>query len=127
MTGQVGPAEHFAARYEVRLVGRGVAEIVAYGVADAEHQAEKEFARLWADADFAVTEVARAEPGAERIAEEFRVGYRVRATHAIYAATADDAGRDALREAQRRLAGSRFARTAWQPPAVLPAAGGAGP
>jgi hypothetical protein len=104
--------------YEVRLVGEGVVEIVAYGLADAEHQAEKEFAQRWPGAAFEVADVARAEPGAARIAEEFRVGYRVRARERVSAVSADAAGRAALRGAQARLAGSRFARTAWQRPAV---------
>jgi hypothetical protein len=99
--------------YPTRIVGTGALDVIAYGIADAEHHAEKELARLWPDAAFEVTQVERVEAGNPRIAEEFRVGFRIRATIAAEGESPEEALRVAFRAAQQRLAGSRFQRTSW--------------
>lgn len=96
--------------HAVVLAGSGRVAVIAYGLADAEHRVQKELARLWPEARVEITEVLRPE-GGQRIAEEFHVGYRLGATLRVHAATAEAAGREALRQARQRLGGSRYART----------------
>lgn len=98
-------------RVEVRGAGR--VELAAYGLADAEHQVEKEIRALWPDAAVDVLDVARAD-GASRIVEEFRVRYRVRAVVPVKADTPADARRSALRLLRERFTGSRYERVAWE-------------
>ncbi|HWK88396.1 MAG TPA: hypothetical protein VNP72_00325 [Longimicrobium sp.] len=93
--------------------GGGRVELAAYGLADAEHQVEKEIRALWPDAAVEVLEVSRAGGGG-RIVEEFAVAYRVRATLAVDADTPADARRSALRTLRDRFEGSRYARIAWE-------------
>ncbi|HSU17058.1 MAG TPA: hypothetical protein VLK66_23325 [Longimicrobium sp.] len=99
-------------RWEVALKGGGRAELAAYGIADAEHQVEKEILGLCPEARVDVLEVARTAPG-PRIVEEFAVRYRLRATVSIDAETEADARRAARRTVNERLAGTRYARIAW--------------
>jgi len=100
--------------HDVALKGSGRVELAAYGVADAEHQVEKEVRAAWPDARVEVLEVSRA--GAQgRIVEEFAVRYRVRGTVTVEAEDAREARRAALRELRGRLAGTRHARIAWDP------------
>lgn len=99
-------------RYSVRAEGRGRAALPAYGLADAEHQVEKEIVRAWPEARVEVTEVVRAEaPG--RIVEEFAVSYRVHAPVEVEADSADEARRDALRALRAAFEGSRHRRIEW--------------
>lgn len=96
----------------VRGVGR--VELPAYGLADAEHQVEKELRALWTDAAAVdVTDVARMDE-ASRIVEEFRVRYRVRGTVPVTADTEVDARKAALRMMRDRFIGSRFERITWE-------------
>jgi hypothetical protein len=99
-------------RVEVAVTGGGRVELAAYGMADAEHQVEKELREIWPDARVDVLDVARTgrEP---RIVEEFAVRYRVRGTVAVEVEREEDARRAALRQLNPRFAGSRFARIAW--------------
>ncbi|MBB4636622.1 hypothetical protein [Longimicrobium terrae] len=97
----------------VRLRGQGRVEVPAYGVADAEHQVEKELAALWPEAGVDVLEVGRADADG-RIVEEFRVGYRVRGSVSVTADTEEDARKTAVRRLRERFQGSRFARIAWE-------------
>lgn len=100
--------------HEVALKGSGRVELAAYGVADAEHQVEKEVRAAWPSARVEVLEVSRA--GAQgRIVEEFAVAYRVRGTVTVEVEDAKEARRAALREVRGRLAGTRHARIAWDP------------
>jgi hypothetical protein len=99
-------------RVEVAVRGGGRVELAAYGMADAEHQVEKELLALCPDARVDVLEVARPAPEA-RIVEEFAVRYRLRATVAVEVEKEDEARRAALRLMNARLAGSRYARIAW--------------
>jgi hypothetical protein len=100
--------------HEVALKGSGRVELAAYGVADAEHQVEKEVRAAWPQARVEVLEVSRA--GAQgRIVEEFAVAYRVRGTVTVEVEDAKEARRAALREVRGRLAGTRHARIAWDP------------
>lgn len=92
--------------------GGGRVELAAYGLADAEHQVEKEIRALWPDAAVEVLEVSRA--GAGRIVEEFAVAYRVRATITAEADTLPDARKAALRMLREAFEGSRYARIAWE-------------
>jgi hypothetical protein len=100
--------------HDVALKGSGRVELAAYGVADAEHQVEKEVRAAWPQARVEVLEVSRA--GAQgRIVEEFAVAYRVRGTVTVEVDDAKEARRTALREVRGRLAGTRHARIAWDP------------
>lgn len=94
--------------------GSGRVELPAYGLADAEHQVEKELRALWPDAAAVdVTDVARMDE-ASRIVEEFRVRYRVRGTVPVTADTDEAARKAALRMMRDRFIGSRFERITWE-------------
>lgn len=97
----------------MKVRGQGRVEVAAYGVADAEHQVEKELAALWPGVTADILEVGRADADG-RIVEEFRVGYRVRGSVSVTAGTEEDARKAALRQLRERFQGSRFARIAWE-------------
>lgn len=99
--------------HRVALSGGGRVEVAAYGLADAEHQVEKEIAALWPEAAVEVTEVSRA--GSGTIVEEFAVRYRVRGMVTMEAASPAEARSAALRVLRDRFAASRYARIAWDP------------
>jgi outer membrane PBP1 activator LpoA protein len=100
-------------RHSVAVRGTGRVELPAYGLADAEHQVEKEIRALWPDATADVLDVARADDGS-RIVEEFRVRYRVRGAVAVDAESLADARKAALRMLRERFTGSRYERVAWE-------------
>jgi hypothetical protein len=102
------------ARHEVAVKGGGRAELAAYGIADAEHQAEKELRAAWPEARVSVVEVSRSgdQP---RIVDEFVVRYRLSGTVPVDAESADDARRAALRTLRERFAATRFAHVVWDP------------
>jgi hypothetical protein len=102
----------------VALRGAGRVELAAYGLADAEHQVEKELRALWPEAAVHVLDVARSE-GGSRIVEEFRIRYRVQGTIAVTAPTEDEARKSALRVLRERFTGSRFELVTWD---VVPSA-----
>jgi hypothetical protein len=110
--------------FEVRLQGRGRAEVAAAGVADAEHRVESDLARCWPDAHLQVREIRRSgeEP---RIAEEFIVEFRLLASLAVEAADADSARSEAFRQARDRLRGSRFWGVSWEESRLDDRSGGA--
>jgi hypothetical protein len=97
----------------VRLRGAGRVELPAYGVADAEHQIEKEITRAWPEARVEVTEIGRAAHSG-RIVEEFAVGYRVQGTLEVAAPSASEARTLALRELRQRFVPTRFGRVVWE-------------
>jgi hypothetical protein len=100
--------------YAVAVRGSGRVELAAYGLADAEHQVEKEIRALWPDAAAVdVTDVARMDE-ASRIVEEFRVRYRVRGLVQVAADTEAEARKAALRMMRDRFIGSRFERITWE-------------
>lgn len=99
--------------HRIALRGAGRVELPAYGLADAEHQVEKEIRALWPGAAVDVLDVSRADD-ASRIVEEFRVRYRIRTVVPVQADTADDARKSALRLLRERFTGSRFERVAWE-------------
>ena len=99
--------------HTVRLRGAGRVELPAYGVADAEHQIEKEISRAWPEARVEVTEIGRAAHSG-RIVEEFAVGYRVRGTVKVAASSASEARTLALRELRERCGPTRFVRVTWE-------------
>jgi hypothetical protein len=99
--------------YAVAIRGSGRVELPAYGLADAEHQVEKELRALWPQALVDVTDVSRTDPAA-RIVEEFRVSYRVRGVVPAVAGTEADARKAALRAMRDRFIGSRFERITWE-------------
>ncbi len=102
-------------RYEVAVKGGGRAELAAYGIADAEHQAEKEIRAAWPEARVSIVEVARNSPG-ERIVEEFAIRYRVSGIVIVEAAeSAEAARRAALRQLRERFGGTRYSRVVWDP------------
>jgi hypothetical protein len=100
-------------RHTIAVHGAGRVELAAYGLADAEHQVEKELRALLPDAAVDVLDVARTDEQS-RIVEEFRVRYRVRAAVPADADSVDDARKAALRQLRERFAGSRFERIAWE-------------
>ncbi|HYW11395.1 MAG TPA: hypothetical protein VE871_05540 [Longimicrobium sp.] len=102
-----------AVRHTIAVRGAGRVELAAYGLADAEHQVEKELRGLWPDAAVDVLDVARTDEQS-RIVEEFRVRYRVRTAVPVEADTPDDARKSALRLLRERFTGSRFERIAWE-------------
>jgi len=87
-------------------------ELAAYGVADAEHQVEKELRELWPEARVDLLEVARTLPE-PRLVEEFAVRYRIRGTIAVEVESEADARRAAFRTLRERFAGSRHERVVW--------------
>lgn len=99
-------------RHRIPVRGAGRVELPAYGLADAEHQVEKEIHALWPDATVDVTDVGRLDERS-RIVEEFRVSYRVRTVVEVDAESLPEAGRAALRLLRERAAGSRYERVAW--------------
>ncbi|HEX2208736.1 MAG TPA: hypothetical protein VHG93_13745 [Longimicrobium sp.] len=100
--------------YAVSVRGSGHVELAAYGLADAEHQVEKEIRALWPDAaGIDVLDVARMDE-ASRIVEEFRVRYRVRGLVRVVADTEADARRAALRMMRDRFLRTRFERVTWE-------------
>lgn len=99
-------------RYVVPLRGSGRVEVVAYGMADAEHLVEKEILQRWPTASVEVVGIARV-PGSGRIAEEFSADYRVRADVEVDAENAEAARRLALRRLHDALAGTRYHRIEW--------------
>lgn len=99
-------------RYTVRVEGRGRVEVPAYGLADAEHQVEKEVLQALPEARVDVAEVLRTE-AAGRIVEEFAVRYRVYAAPVVEADSADAARREVLRGLRAALEGTRHRRIEW--------------
>jgi hypothetical protein len=99
--------------HTVAVRGGGRVELPAYGLADAEHQVEKEVRALWPAAGVDVLDVARMDE-ASRIVEEFRVRYRVRGAVTVDAPTLAEARRAVLRGLRDRFAGSRFERIEWE-------------
>jgi hypothetical protein len=98
--------------HAVAVRGTGRVELPAYGLADAEHQVEKELRALWPEAAVDVTDVSRTDPAA-RIVEEFRVSYRVRGTVLAPGDTEAEARKTVLRVLRDRFTGSRFERITW--------------
>lgn len=101
-------------RHDVAVKGGGRVELAAYGIADAEHQAEKEIRAAWPAARISIVEVSRSAPG-ERIVEEFAIRYRVFGTVTVDAESTDEARRLALRDLRAKFEGTRFVRIAWDP------------
>jgi hypothetical protein len=100
-------------RREVAVRGSARVELAAYGVADAEHQVEKELRELWPEARIHLVDVARTLPE-PRIVEEFAVRYRVGGTVVVEAESEADARRAAFRTLRERFAGTRHDRVAWE-------------
>lgn len=100
-------------KHSVRLVGRGRAEVVAYGIADAEHLVEKEIRERLPGAVVEVTGIERVGEGG-RIAEEFRAEYRVRIEAAIEAEDTATARRAALARMRELLSDSPYQRIEWE-------------
>ena len=98
--------------YRVEVRGAGRVELAAFGLADAEHQVEKELADAWPGCRVEVLDVARTDDRA-RIVEEFALRYRVRGTLPVAAATRKEAQSAALRSLRERFADTRFSRVAW--------------
>ena len=100
------------AEWRVTVRGGGRVALPAYGMADAEHQVEKELEEAWPGCAAEVLEVARTDDRA-RIVEEFAVRYRVRGTVTHAADTEAEARTAALRGLRARFAGTRYAGVAW--------------
>jgi hypothetical protein len=98
---------------EVAVKGSARVELAAYGVADAEHQVEKELRALWPGARIVVLEVARSDPQ-PRIVEEFAVRYTIRGTVPVAAESDAEARRAAFRHLRERFAGTRHERIVWE-------------
>lgn len=111
--------------HRIPVRGTGRVELPAYGLADAEHQVEKEIHALWPDATVDVLDVGRVDQRS-RIVEEFRVHYRVRTAVEAEAESPAEARKTALRMLRERFAGSRYARVAWEVVEAGPSAAGQG-
>lgn len=98
--------------WSVTVRGSGRVVLPAYGLADAEHQVEKELREAWPGSRAEVLDVARTEDRA-RIVEEFAIRYRVRGTVTHPAATEPEARTAAVRALRERFSGTRFANVAW--------------
>lgn len=99
--------------------GGGVAEIAAYGIADAEARIEKELKSLLPGAVVRIAEVKRVD-GGERIVNDFVVRYSVQVTLPLEPdeGLLADAWRRAFSAARQALAGSRFSMIEWERPDV---------
>src|SRR5690606_10271600 len=102
-----------AVRHTVRVRGRGTVEVAAHGLADAEHLVTKELGRLWPAARVEVLEVRRSAE-APRLVEELAVSFLLDAAVEVDAPSRESAPAAAFRHARERLAGSRYARTAFE-------------
>lgn len=98
----------------VPLRGSGTVQLPAYGVADAEHQVEKEILRRLPDARVTILGVSRGGE-APRIVEEFSVRYRLQLSVAVTVEDTATAAAEARRAARAALIGTRYAATAWEP------------
>ena len=98
--------------HAVRLLGRGRVQLAAYGVADAEHQVEKEIAAAWPEAQVGIAEIGRAAH-AGRIVEEFAVAYQIRGTLDVESSSPEEARSRALRTVRERFNQTRFRHVAW--------------
>jgi hypothetical protein len=87
--------------------------VAGYGLADAEHQVEKEIGRAWPGSRVAVEEVGRGT-GPGSIVETFRVGFRVEGPVDAQGESPEELRRDAFRRARARLAGTRFRGVVWE-------------
>jgi Lon protease-like protein len=87
----------------VTVHGTGRVILPAYGLADAEHQVEKELEEAWPGCRAEVLDVARTDDR-PRIVEEFAVRYRVRGTVAQ---------KDGLRSLRERFSGTRYSGVSW--------------
>jgi hypothetical protein len=101
-------------RRAVAVKGTGRVSLAAYGIADAEHQVEKELRRLWPDARVDVLDVSRMDERA-RIVEEFTVRYRVRGSVEVEAETEEEVRRAGFRAVRERFASSRYAGIVLEP------------
>lgn len=99
--------------YRVHLRGRGRAEVGAYGMADAEHQVEKELVRAWPGVGVRIEEIGR-PAGASRLVETFRVGWMAEGWIDAEGATPEEARRDAFRRARAFLEGTRYWMARWE-------------
>ena len=109
-------------KFSVAIAGRGRATVAAYGIADAEHQVEKELAGVWPSASIRIENIGRV--GAGRIVEEFQVDFTIRMTLHATGDDAEEAARTALRAARAAAGGTRYAKIEWAPPRVTRASSG---
>lgn len=103
----------------VRVRGGGRVHLAAYGLADAEHQAEKEIARAWPEARVQIADVGRAAH-AGSIVEEFAVSYHIRGELQVAGESPAEVRTAALRQLRERFRGTRFARVEWEQVEVCP-------
>jgi hypothetical protein len=92
---------------EIALRGTGRVEVAAYGLADAEHQVEKELRALWPAGKVEVLDISRAG-GSGRIVEEFTVRFRIRGRQPVEGGP--EAAVEAVRSVRARFTGTRFER-----------------
>ena len=97
----------------VRVRGGGRVQLPAYGLADAEHQVEKEIARAWPEARVEIADVGRAAH-AGNIVEEFAVTYRIHGTLQVLAESPEQARAAALRQLRECFGATRFQRVQWE-------------
>jgi hypothetical protein len=104
--------------YRYRLTGTGRRQVTAHGLADAEAQVEKEWARSWPEGRLLVRDVTRLEGGA--LTAVFEVGYEITVELDVSAGSDDEARREAFRRARSRVQETPFRRAAWERAAMLP-------
>jgi hypothetical protein len=100
--------------HAIRVSGGGTAVVPAYGLADAEHQVEKELREAWPAAQVQVMDVSR-PAGPPRIVEDFSVAYRIRGTIIVEAESPENAAREAFRRLRALFSGTRYTDLRWDP------------
>jgi hypothetical protein len=97
-----------------RLLGSGTVTLAAFGVGDAEARAEKELRAVFPDALVGIRGIRRLLDG-DPVVDEFEVDYRLGVELEVGADPDEKrALRTAFAAARQRLAGTRFARIAWE-------------
>jgi len=99
-------------KQRMRVQGRGRMEVVAHGVADAEHRAEVGVGRLWPEARITVQGVDRLG-GDDRLVSEYAVRYGLTGELICTGESPEALTREAFRQARRKLDGSAFRTVEW--------------
>ncbi|HET6762834.1 MAG TPA: hypothetical protein VFH27_04155 [Longimicrobiaceae bacterium] len=99
--------------HAIQVRGTGRVEVPAYGLADAEHQVQKEIRAAWPESHVDVLEVGR-PGGAARIVEDFAVTYRITGTLHVAEPTPAAAEREAFRLLRARFDGTRYHQVRWE-------------
>lgn len=97
-----------------RVTGSGRAEVPAYGIADAEHQLEKELKGVDPAAGIRITQTRRTDLR-QRIVEEFELSYLLTVSVVVSRdrESAEEACKAAFAAARQLVEGTRFRGVRW--------------